>query len=396
VSPIAKGTIWAGSDTGLIHLTRDGGKTWQNVTPPALTAWSKITQIEASHFDPAEAWATVDRHRLEDYRPYLYRTRDFGRTWSLAVEGFSEPAYLHSVKEDPRRKGLLYAGMELGVAVSFDDGDHWQPLQRNLPAVGVRDLVVHGDDLVIATFGRGFWIMDDIAVLRQIDDKTSASTVVLFKPADAVRVNPTPFFGTPVSLEEPQAKNPPDGAVIDWWLQSAGEAALEIVDAKGGVVRRYSTKDPVPPRKPGAVADAWLTPPAHLTGRAGMNRFVWDLRYATPEAEESGEDDWLLDAQGPQVMPGTYTVRLTAGGRTVSQPLRVVLDPRSKATPIEVQRQWELSMSIWREMGKVAEALRKKPGDAELLARQARLKAALGVAGSADRMPPRTAYEVGK
>jgi photosystem II stability/assembly factor-like uncharacterized protein len=390
-SPLAKGMIWAGSDTGLIHLTRDGGKTWQNVSPPALTRWSKITGIEASHFDPAEAWATVDRHRLEDDRPYLYRTRDYGRTWALVVNGLSEPAYLHSVKEDPRRKGLLYAGTELGVAVSFDEGDHWQPLQLNLPTVGVRDLLVHGDDLVIATFGRGFWILDDIALLRQIDENTAARTA-LFKPADAIRVNPPQFIGTPVSLEEPQAKNPPNGAILDFYLQTAGEATLEIVDAKGDVVRQFSTKDPLPPRKPGAIADAWLEPPAHLTGRAGMNRMVWDLRYPAPEV--GGDDDWLPDAAGPQVLPGTYTVRLTAGGRTISQPLRVVLDPRSKATPLEVQRQFELSLAIWRDLEMVAESLKKRPGDAGLLAIQAKLKTALVVAGSADRVPPKAAYEI--
>jgi photosystem II stability/assembly factor-like uncharacterized protein len=395
-SPVVKGMIWTGSDTGLIHVTQDGGKTWRNVTPPALTPWSKITSIEASHFDPAEAWATVDRHRLDDYRPYLYRTRDFGHTWTLVVDGMNEPAYLQVVKEDPRRKGLLYAGTDLGVAVSFDDGDHWQSLQLNLPTVSVRDLLVHSDDLVIATFGRGFWILDNVTVLRQINDKTAASAVVLFKPADAVRLNPVPFMGTPVSLEEPQAKNPPSGAAIDFYLQTAGETTLEIVDAKGEVVRRFSSKDPVPPHTPGAVADAWLEPPARLSGRAGMNRFVWDLRYAAPDVPESGESDWGPDVAGPLVMPGTYTVRLTAGGRAVSQPLRVVLDPRLKATPLDIQKQFDLSMAIWKELGRVAEELKKKPGDAELLGRQARLKTALGVASSADRVPPRAAYELAK
>jgi photosystem II stability/assembly factor-like uncharacterized protein len=390
-SPLVKGLIWTGSDTGLIHVTHDGGKTWQNVTPPALTPWSKITQIEASHFDPAEAWATVDRHRLEDYRPYLYRTRDFGHTWTLSVDGMSEPAYLNSVKEDPRRKGLLYAATELGVAVSFDDGDHWQPLQLNLPTVSVRDLVIHGDDLVIATFGRSFWILDDIAVLRQIDEKTAASSVALFKPANAIRLNPQPFTGTPVSLEEPQAKNPPDGAMIDFYLQSAGDATLEIVDAKGDVVRRFDTRDAVSTRKPGTVADGWLENPPHLTGRAGMNRMIWNLRYAAPEG--GGEDDWQVDAQGPQVLPGTYTVRLTAAGRTVSQPLRVVLDPRSKAAPLDLQKQFDLSLAIWRDMGRAAEARKAGKPVAEIIAK---LKSAMLVAGSADRTPPRVAYELAR
>jgi photosystem II stability/assembly factor-like uncharacterized protein len=395
-SPLVKGMIWTGSDTGLIHLTRDGGKTWQNVTPPGVSAWSKITAIEASHFDPAEAWATVERHRLEDYRPYLYRTRDAGRTWTLAVEGLNGPAYLNSVKEDPRRKGLLYAGTELGVAVSFDDGDHWQPLQLNLPVVSVRDLTVHGDDLVIATFGRSFWVLDNVSALRQIDEKTSTRAVTLFRPADAIRVNPLPFTGTPVSLEEPQARNPPDGAAIDFYLQTAGEATLEIVDAKGDIVRQFSTQDAVPPPKPGAIAAAWLQPPPHLAGRAGINRMIWDLRYPPPAAPQSGEDDWNPDVAGPQVMPGTYTVRLMAGGRTVSQPLRVLLDPRSKAAPADVQRQFELSLAIWKDLGRVAEALKKRGADAALLAIQAKLKAALAVAGSADRVPPRPAYEIAR
>ena len=413
-SPLRAGMIWTGSDSGLIHLTRDGGKSWQNVTPPGLSVWSKITQLEASHFDPAEAWAAVDRHRVEDYKPYVYRTRDYGKTWSLVVDGLSEPGYLNSVKEDPRKKGLLYAATELSVAVSFDDGDHWQSLKQNLPTVSVRDLVIHGDDLVIATFGRGFWILDNITPLRQITDSAAPTDAVLFKPADAVRLNPDGFFGTPFPPEEPQAKNPPDGAVIDYYLNSEGEASLEILDGKGVVVRKYASTDRPSAgggRGQQAIADYWITPPPHLTGNAGHNRFVWDLHYAQ---------------SGPQVAPGTYQVRLTAAGHSETQPLKVVLDPRSTATPAELQKQSELSMSIYHDMQRASEALAEaaaarisRPelgaeitriagagggggrggrgggtGAPTLTSVNTMLTTALAVAGSADRTPPATAYEL--
>jgi hypothetical protein len=198
-----------------------------------------VTQIEASHFDPAVAYATVDRHRMEDYRPYVYRTRDYGKTWSLVVDGLKEPAYLNGIREDPARRGLLYAATELGVAVSFDDGDHWPPLQLNLPAVSVRDLAVHGDDLVIATHGRGFWILDDISPLRQADEKIAESAAFLFRPATAIRMNPETFMGTPFPVEEPKAKNPPEGAVIDYYFRAAPEGivTLEIVDPRNSSCR---------------------------------------------------------------------------------------------------------------------------------------------------------------
>ncbi len=194
-SPLRAGMVWVGSDTGLIHLTRDGGKTWQNVTPGGLPAWSKVSMIEASHFDAGEAWAAIDRHRLEDYKPYIYRTRDYGRTWTLVADGLAAPAFVNSVKEDPARRGLLYAGTELGANVSFDSGDHWQTLQLNLPAVSVRDLVVHGNDLVIATHGRGFWILDDITPLRQADEKIAASEATLYRPASRGAIESRGIFG---------------------------------------------------------------------------------------------------------------------------------------------------------------------------------------------------------
>jgi photosystem II stability/assembly factor-like uncharacterized protein len=419
-SPLRAGMVWAGSDTGLIHLTRDGGKTWQNVTPPGLSAWSKVAMIEASHFEAGEAWAAIDRHRLEDYQPYIYRTRDYGKTWTPAVEGLAAPAYVNAVREDPVRRGLLYAGTELGADVSFDSGDHWQSLQLNLPAVGVRDFAVHGDDLVIATFGRGSWILDGIAPLRQADEKAAASEVVLYRPATAVRLNPEEFWGTPLPPEEPQAKNPPDGAMLDFYLKSAapGEVALEIVDARGDVVRKYSSQDRAEPvRAPGAVADRWFPAPQRLTAKAGMNRLVWDLRYAATGTEDP-ESALGRPVAGPLVLPGTYTVRLNVGGRTYTQPLKVTLDPRSSATPAELQKQFELSLSIWRDMGKAAEAMREgaarrsEPEVARILGGgrggrrggaasgvtiasvMAQLGTALSVAESADRTPPATAYQM--
>ncbi|MCU1233877.1 MAG: hypothetical protein JWP63_1844 [Candidatus Solibacter sp.] len=391
-SPLRAGMIWVGSDTGLIHLTQNAGKTWQNITPPNLSAWSKIAMIEPSHFDPAEAWAAVDRHRLDDYRPYIYHTRDYGKTWTVLPDGYTGPTFVNSVKEDPARRGLLYAGTEFGVIVSFDSGDHWQPLQLNLPTVSVRDLVIHGDDIVIATFGRGFWILDNIAPLRQADEKIAAADAALYRPATAIRLNPEEFWGTPLPHEEPQAKNPPAGAVLDFYLKSApaGEVTLEIVDAKDTVVRRFSTAAPVEPaRKPGAVAEGWIDPAPRLTAKPGMNRFVWDLRYPPPGAEDP-ENDFGHPIYGPRVFPGTYTVRLTVAARTYSQPLKIVLDPRSTATPAELQSQFDLSISIWRDLVR-AFPQRATPEIARIIAD---LGTALTVAQSADRTPPAPAYEI--
>jgi hypothetical protein len=309
------------------------------------------------------------------------------------AEGLSAPAYVNSVKEDPARRGLLYAGTELGAAVSFDSGDHWQSLQLNLPAVSVRDLAVHGDDLVIATFGRGFWILDGIGPLRQADERIAASEVALLRPATAVRVNPEEFNGTPIPPEEPQAKNPPDGVAIDYYLKSAapGEVVLEILDAKGDVVRKVSSQDRVVARAPGAVADIWYPAPQRLTGKAGMNRFVWDLRYAATGAEDP-ESALGRPVQGPLVLPGNYTVRLTVAGRSQTQPLRVTMDPRSMATPEELQKQFELSIAIWRDLMRAAELSRT--GGATIASVMSRLGAALAVAESADRTPPATAYQM--
>jgi photosystem II stability/assembly factor-like uncharacterized protein len=368
-SPLNKDLIWLGSDTGLVHMTRDGGKTWTNATPPGLTEWSKITHIEASKFEEGVAYAAVDRHRLDDFRPYLFRTRDYGRTWTAVTAGLAEPAFLNAVREDPVRRGLLFAATELGVAVSFDDGDLWQALQLNLPATSVRDLVVHGNDLVIGTHGRAFWILDDISPLRQ----QASGDVFLYRPATAVRIYSAAFLGTPLPPEVPQAKNPPGGAIIDYYLKSVPQTlvTLEVLNEGGEVIRRYSsaeTEKPAETRRQ-AVADIWIAPPVRLTARAGLNRWVWDLREAAP---------------GVRVMPGTYQVRLTVDGKTLTEALRVVNDPRSGATAADLAEQYSLSR-------KIAEALRRAEA-AGMQAVASDLRAALEAAQSADRRPPTQCY----
>ena len=399
-SPVDAEVIWAGTDTGRIHVTRDGGRNWANVTPPKLSHWSKVSQIEASHFDAGTAYVSVDRHRIEDYSPYVYRTRDYGRNWELVTEGLVAPAFVNGVREDPARRGLLYACTELGISVSFDDGARWQSLQLNLPTVSIRDLTVHGDDLVIATFGRGFWILDDAAPLRQIDENAARMETLLYKPAKAIRLNPVAFTGTPFPPEEPKAKNPPEGAMIDYYFRSvpAGEVALEIRDGKGALVRRFSTGDPVPPPPtPGAIADEWLPAPERLTAKPGMNRFVWDLRYDAKGTEAGGEDDFGQYAPGPQVLPGTYQVRLIADGRTYTQELEVALDPRSKATVEDLSKQLELGLAILQAIGEASEAMRSAGSEAksaELHAVASDLVSALRVVESADRTPPAVAWQI--
>ncbi len=400
-SPLNAGVIWAGSDTGLIHVTRDGGRSWQNVTPKGLPIWSKVSQLEASHFDAAVAYASVDRHRMEDYAPYIYRTRDYGKTWTLVNQGLAAPAFVNAVREDGARRGLLYAATEFGVSVSFDDGDHWQSLQLNLPVVSVRDLAVHGDDLVVATFGRGFWILDDASPLRQIDAAAEAAEILFYKPARAIRMNPLAFTGTPFPVEEPKAANPPEGAMLDYFLKSVpqGGAMLEIYDSNGGLVRRVSSNDPaLPPRPPGDVADGWFVPLPRVTANAGMNRFAWDLRYGMAGTEADDEDEFGHPTPGPQVLPGTYEARLIVGGKNFTQSLEVGLDPRLKVTAKDLSSQLELSLSIVKAIGQTAQAIQADPKNSERVARlraiASDLTTALRVAESADRTPPATAYQI--
>jgi hypothetical protein len=276
-SPLRAQTIWVGTDDGYIHVTTDDGRTWKNVTPPALTAWSKVVMIDASHFDANAAYAAVDRHRLEDNEPYAYRTRNGGQSWEPISRGLTTGVYMQTIKEDPKRRGLLYAGTELGVFVSFNDGDDWQPLQLNLPAVSVRDLAVKDDDLIIATHGRGFWVLDAITALRQASEQVAGSRAFLYRPADAVAMPAPDENGTPIPRDEAYAENPPYGALIDYYLRtpSTGPVTIEIVDPAGETIRRFSSDDAVPALNPDTLSlvPSWVAAPRTLTADFPMLRY---------------------------------------------------------------------------------------------------------------------------
>jgi hypothetical protein len=335
-SPVNAPLLWIGTDDGYVHLTRDDGKTWTNVTPPGVGAWSKVTMIEASHFDANEAFAAVDRHRLEDYDPYVYRTKDAGKTWQKITNGLPPGVYMQTIKEDPARRGLLVAGTELGVFVSLNDGDAWQSLQLNLPPSSMRDFAFKNNDLIVATHGRGFWILDDISALRQ-SFEAMPSDAHLFRPADALILPPGTDDGTPTQKDEPELENPPTGAVIDYYLPAgtSGPVTLEIVNAAGETVRRFSSSDPVPPLDVNtlAVKAIWQRTQEPPSTAAGMHRFVWDLR-PTPPAAGRGRGGRGGGGGGrgglPPVEAGAYSVRLTVNGKTLTQPLAVKPDPRER------------------------------------------------------------------
>jgi photosystem II stability/assembly factor-like uncharacterized protein len=359
-SPRDSSTIWAGTDDGLIHVTRDGGKTWKNVTPPELTPWSKVTQIDASHFDPETAYVSVSRFRLDDLKPYVYRTHDGGKTWTKIVAGLPENASVNVVREDPVRRGLLFCGTERAVWVSFDDGASWQSLQQNLPATSVRDLVVHGEDLAVATHGRGFWILDGIAPLRQATASIASEAAHLFAPAPAYRVRRSRNDDTPLPPEEPAGRNPPDGALLDYVLGPShhGPVTLEVLDSSGRVVRRYSSEEPEPAVDPHSmvVPAFWARPPRNLPASPGAHRFVWDLREPPPDALEREypisaiPGDTPASPQGAMVPPGAYTVRLTAAGRSWTQPLAVKMDPRVTVGPADVAAEYAAARRITEAM----------------------------------------------
>jgi photosystem II stability/assembly factor-like uncharacterized protein len=332
-SPLRASMIWIGTDDGLIQLTNDDGKTWQNVTPPAMTAWSKVSMIEASHSNINEAYAAVERHQLEDYEPHIYRTRDAGKTWTEITKGLPAGVYVQTVKEDPERRGLLFTGTERSVFVSFDDGDHWQPLRLNLPPASMRDLAVHGDDLIVATHGRGFWVLDNITPLRQIDNDVARADAYLFRPGRTINTIPGSDNGTPMPRDEPLAENPPNGALIDYYLKSnaSGPLTLEILDPAGEVIRKYSSEDKATPVNPDTLSIPlfWVRTPEPLSTAAGMHRWIWDLR-PTPAPRPAGGGGGFGRGGATTVLPGTYSVRLTVGGKSYTQPLVVKMDPRSK------------------------------------------------------------------
>jgi photosystem II stability/assembly factor-like uncharacterized protein len=404
-SPLNRDLVWAGSDTGLIHVTRDGGKNWKDVTPPGLGAWSQISLIEASHFDPGVAYAAVNRSRVDDQTPYLYRTRDYGASWQPITTGIAAPAFLRAVREDPQTKGLLFAGTEFGVYASFDDGDHWQSLQLNLPVTGVRDLTIHGDDLVIATFGRSFWILDNITPLRQTQMLTASKTPApwLYHPATALRVDNDSFLGTPLPPEEPAAENPPNGAMIDYYLPSqAHKVQLEIFDGQHNRVRRFSSEghslDEQIPTKylPLPVAERWFAKPEVLEKTPGLHRFVWDLTWGSSGGPTDDDDAAYHRPKGPKAVPGKYEVRLTVDGKVQNQALTLVMDPRSPATPEVLAQQLQLGRQIFDETIEARRALaeiesvqrqladiQKKLGEEKPEARDASVVSALTGAQSA-------------
>jgi photosystem II stability/assembly factor-like uncharacterized protein len=357
-------TIWAGTDDGLIHVTRDGGKTWADVTPPGLTAWSKVSVVDAGRFADDTAYAAVNRIRLDDQKPHIYRTHDGGKTWTEIVRGLPEGP-VDAVREDPVRKGLLFAGTERAVFVSFNDGDDWQLLRQNMPATSIRDLVVHENDLVVGTHGRSFWVLDDISPLRQITQDVAASDVHLFRPAAAVRVKRSVATDTPLPPDEPLAPNPPDGAVIDFRLRAdaTGPVTLDILDPAGKLVRRFASTDKPEPVNPQAlqIDPRWIRPAQILRATAGSHRFVWDLHYPPPDGPRAYPISAVWGNTpsgplGPAVMPGTYMVRLTAGGRSVEQPLVVKMDPRVTTPAAGLEQQFKLSMLCYTGMAEARAA----------------------------------------
>jgi hypothetical protein len=330
--------LWIGTDDGLIQLTPDDGKSWQNVTPAAITPWSRITTIEASHFDPASAYASVDRHQLQDFDPYIYRTRDMGKSWQKITNGLPAGVYVHAVKEDPSRRGLLVAGTERGAHISFDDGDTWQSLRLNMPVTSVRDFEIYGNDLILATHGRGFWVIDDISSLRQLNDAVVRDDAFLFKPSDTVNFIEGTDNGTPLQKDEPHAENPPNGVMIDYYLKRAATTPviIEILDASGAVIQKFtsdpSAQTPAGGRGPGGRAPAgiprvsplWQTPPALPSASAGMHRVTWNPLRPRPRGAPPPDEGGPLDRH----YTGNFTARLTVNGKSYSQPFTVKPDPR--------------------------------------------------------------------
>jgi photosystem II stability/assembly factor-like uncharacterized protein len=354
-SPKDVNLIWIGTDDGLIQKTIDGGKTWRNVTPAELTPWSKLAQMDASHFDLLTVYAAVNRFRLDDLHPHIYRTHDGGKTWKKIVDGLPDNEPVNTVREDPERKGLLFAGTERSVYVSFDDGDHWQSLRLNLPATSVRDLVVHNDDVVVGTHGRSFWILDNVSPLRQTTDAVAKSGAFLFSPQLTYRLRRNNNTDTPLPPEEPAGQNPPDGAMLDYFLGAdAKSVSLEILDAAGKSVRKFSSDDAPPPVYDGEfnIPMYWIRPYQPLSARAGMHRFMWDLHYPSPDSRQREYPisaifrNTPLYPLGPAALPGTYSVKLTVDGKTYTQALKVKMDPRVKVSQLELRQQFDLETKI--------------------------------------------------
>ncbi len=371
-SPLSRGMIWVGTDDGLIQLTRDGGSSWTNVTPRDMPAWSTISMIEPSRYDANTAYVAVDRHKLDDIKPYVFTTSDAGKSWTRLDAGLPEGSFVHAVREDSVKRGLLYAATETGVFVSFDNGRHWQSLQLNLPRTPIHDLVVKDDDLVVATHGRSFWILDDVTPLREVAAAAAASGAYLYKPAVGHRL----YYPDQVDARPPSGQNPPSGVIIDYYLPSApkGPLTIDIVDAKGSVVRRLTSVKPEQAEQPPEWPDQ-VRPVKTLPAAPGMSRFVWDLRYDDP-VQIPGAFYVGLPPRGPIALPGEYTVKLTCEGQTHTAPLPIKLDPRVKGPAAGLQEKFALSMEVYHDQdalhravndirafkGEVANALRESGG----------------------------------
>jgi photosystem II stability/assembly factor-like uncharacterized protein len=395
--------IWVGTDDGLIHVTADGGAHWANVTPPELKPFAKVSLIDASHFDVNTAYAAINTLRLDDLRPHIYRTRDGGKTWAHITNGIPDGGTINVVREDPKRKGLLYAGSEREVYVSFDDGEAWHALRLNMPASSVRDLFIKDDDLIAGTHGRGFWILDDITPLRQLETtgratsdgrsreangSADARNVVLLKPAAAYRVRWNTNTDTPLPPDEPAGENPPEGAIINYWLTApaSGPVTLEVLEPGGKLVRRYSSDDRVERADPATapVPLYWYRPPQVLSGASGMHRFFWDLHYQ-PAPGGGGRGGLPIAAvphntvappNSPWVAPGSYIVKLTVDGNSYTQPLTVKMDPRVKTTVIGLTQQFTLSKQTYDGMIDARSALDQVQALRAQTSRSARLSAA--------------------
>ncbi|HXH48170.1 MAG TPA: hypothetical protein VNM47_02250 [Terriglobia bacterium] len=410
-SPLKDGLIWVGTDDGLVQVTRDGGKTWQRATIPELKPLDTISMIEASPFNAGEAYVVMDRHDWGDFRPYIYRTEDFGRTWSAITLGIPNEDFVRVVRADPKSQGLLYAGTENGAFVSFNDGKEWQSLQLNLPTASVRDLAIRDGDLVAATYGRAFWILDDLSPLRQLNAQVAAAPAHLFRPADAYRVRRDTNSDTALPPEEPAGTNPPAGAILDYTLRAVPSQVinLAIYDANGKLVRQYSSA-PIPesvrrPLKWPTVADYWMANPQPLPTHVGMNRFVWDLRYTPPPAVKHGYPMSAIPhatpagPEGPLVVPGKYLVNLTVDGETYTQPLTVRRDPRGTATPSDFAAQIALEQKLMAGMRESFQAWQKaeQQGDSTAAGKFADLNGTLsGLADTiegADAAPTPAMYD---
>ncbi len=365
-------TIWCGTDDGLIHRTSDGGKTWTDVTPPMIGSWHKVSLMDASHTDVNTAYAAVNCIRLDDLRPHIYKTTDGGKTWKEIVKGLPNHP-INVVKEDPIRKGLLFAGSETNVYVSFDDGENWQSLRLNMPATSIRDLVIKDDDIVVGTHGRSFWILDNITALRQLNKPVAASKHILYRPQKTYRVRWNMNTDTPLPQEEPAGQNPPDGAMIDYYLsQDAQEVILEIYNNQSIVVRRYTNSDTLYKIPNVNIPQYWIRPQQILSAEKGAHRFLWDMHYAPASSTPSYPIAAIFNNTAPAftspwVMPGEYLVKLTVDGQTSTQKIQVILDPRVKTATAAIQSQHDLSMICYRNVLKCQKEnpMVQKKSDAE-------------------------------